>query len=532
MQQNAISLTPTTSGWGGPSGSEVRRKLSAQIDSVIQKGLPHRLRQSLVFEHGLPDEVAPAIADACLSIIWQRTGDRAPNQIWLNAPEGVGPGSRRYATRRLCRVLLTPVDEDDLYVWYESGLGAMQRSRLLRTLEQAERQGGQFQLRELAALHNLTVNATKERLRPMRESGVRLAYHGRSHAQRQRERIGRLWFAVEQYLEGVSPTELCAPCGLSSRRLGEVVAWWARACALRNQGIPVPEVAAKEGLSLVEVDEAAQLGSRFPKAWKEYASPSSLAGSGWPQRGHGMEGGPAALERALSEELYRRHGWSARRISALTNELRGVKDIYDVDREPDEILYEAASEGEPLGRPLRDCAVDTVRIRLATPAEGVGGNRPARITDVKRNKLRRYAKAAADQHAFLTNADLCYLLGVHTDVVSRLLREPEAQDIPTRQRAWERRVAWLARTVRVAEEALRGIAVQDTCDRSGLEKEETVNDLQLLVRVARDIEAGRASTEIMRDRDAPRWLIDRLTQHSSLSLLARLGRNGHSATLL
>lgn len=528
------ATVPDIGSWDGPlkNGSEVRRKLSAQIDSVVQKGLPYRLRRILVDEHRLPEEAIPWIADTCLKIIWQRAGSRAPNQVWLSAPAGNGPGSRRYATRQLQRVLLTPVDEDDLLIWYESGLGAMQRARLLRTLEQAERQGGQFQLRELAALHNLTVNATKERLRPLREAGVRLAYHGRSHAQRRKERIGRLWYAVESLLRGTPPAEICELAGLSSRRLPDVVVWWARTVAAVSTGQKPVDVARREGLALVEVEEAVRLGHEHATAVEHYKAELDRSPGAWPLRGHDIDGGPAAMERALSEHLHRGFGWSARRISVLTSQLYASADVYRVQRDDDEILYEAVADEEPLGRPLRDCTVETVRIRLATEEEGVGGDRPDRITDVKRTKLERYAQAAAGQNTFLTNADLCYLLGVHTDVVSRLLRESWAREVPTRQRAWERRVAWLTKRVEIAERMLRGVPVDKACSEVGVAAPEAMDEVGLLVRVARDIEAGRSSNEIVSERDAPRWLIDRLTQHPSLTLLARLHRNGRTPALL
>lgn len=537
MRRNAVQwegMNPDVGPWDGPlrNGADVRRKLSAQIDSVVQKGLPYRLRRILVDEHRLPEDAVPWIVDTCLRIIWQRAGNRAPNQVWLNAPAGVGPGSRRYATRQLQRVLVTPVDEDDLAIWYESGLGAMQRARLLRTLEQAERQGGQFQLRELAALHNLTVNATKERLRPLREAGVRLAYHGRSHSQRRKERIGRLWLAVERLLEGHAAADVCELCGLSSRRLPEVVAWWARTAAAVMQGQKPADVARREGLSLTEVEEAVRLGRGHAAAVEKYNAEFERPPSAWPLRAHDIDGGPAAMERTLSEHLHRGFGWSARRISVLTAQLYASADVYRVQRDDDEILYEAVADEEPLGRPLRDCAVETVKVRLATEEEGVGGDRPDRITDVKRTKLERYAQAAAQQNTFLTNADLCYLLGVHTDVVSRLLRESWAREVPTRQRAWERRVNWLSTRVEVAERMLRGVPVDRACSEVGVTPTEVVDEVGLLVRVARDIEAGRSSNEIVSERDAPRWLIDRLTQHPSLSLLARLHRNGRAVAML
>jgi hypothetical protein len=485
----------------------------------------------LTDEHHLDEEALLAVVDMCLQIVWQRAGDRAPNQMWLKAPSGLGPGSRRYATRELREVLITPVDEDDLFIWYESGLGAMQRARLLRTLEQAERQGGQFQLRELAALHNLTVNATKERLRPLREAGVRLPYHGRSHAQRKHERIGRLWFVVERLILDEDPKAIGSLCGISSRRLPEIVWWWARVCDRYEAGMPLRDLAAREGLSLVEVEEAVALDEAHPRARAAIAPKPYPFASAWPLRAHTLSGSASVVERNLSEFLLRQRGWSARRIQALVTQLRDVTELYQVEREPDEILYEAVAEEEPLGRPLRDCEVDTTRLRLATPEEGVGGERPARITDVKRTKLQRYTESAAEQSAFLTNADLCYLLGVHTDVVSRLLREPWAAEIPTRQKAWERRATWLAQLIEIGERALHGTPVEASCELAGLPYEESSRELALLVQIANDIESGRSLSDIQLEREAARWLVDRLTQHPSLSLIARLARNGRASSL-
>ena len=207
-------------------------------------------------------------------------------------------------------------------------------------------------------------------------------------------------------------------------------------------------------------------------------------------------------------------------MALLTQRLHTAAAAFPRTRAADEILYEAVSSDEPLGRSLRDCAVVSAKVVLASPAEGVGGTRPQRITDVKRTKLIRYLTAVEKQGALLTNADLCFLLGIHMDVIGRLLKEPACRTLPTRQREWERRAAWLDGIVAAGER------MTPPTDRrvvaSFAQSPQSTDDVTHVAEIPKLIVAGVSTADIQESTGAPRWLVDRLSQHPSVALLARL----------
>lgn len=507
--------------WDRREANGSRTKLCRQLESVIQKDFRFRVEERLREEHGLDGDDVPAIAATCAAIVWTRASSRAPNQLWTAAPGGEGPGSRRFARRTLRPVTLTAIDPDDLLIWYECGLPAMQRARLLRTLEEFHRQGAQIRLCVLATLFNLTVNAAKERLRPLREAGVRLPYHGRSHAQYASERIGRLWHAVEQVIKGVDSHEICDVCGLSSRGLSSTVRWWRRVVRRRRQGESVAAVAASEGLTTQEVQEAEALLEAHARADEQLVSQAEGLTTAWPLRHYAADGDAAQMERVLSDYLLRRHRWSARRLTRLFGELRESHAGLATERRDDELLFEAASHHAPLGRSLLNCEVEAVRLNFASTDFG-SENQPT-ITEVKRRKLRRFVRLARNQNALITNTDLCYLLGVHMDVVGRLLREEDAETLPTRQREWDRRNLWFDALMSLAEAAARGESLQIAARETPLSPNQAVEGVRQLVSLARRLEEREPMESILVASRAPQWLVERLASHPNLSRIAHMG---------
>ena len=102
-----------------------------------------------------------------------------------------------------------------------------------------------------------------------------------------------------------------------------------------------------------------------------------------------------------------------------------------VRRADQEVVYWAVAATEPAGKPLEACRLVPVKLTLFDPGD-VAGETPNRVSGMKFSKLVRYATQAKFQGGYLTYADLSYLLGVHTEAVSRLVRAHPKLVVPLR----------------------------------------------------------------------------------------------------
>ncbi len=126
---------------------------------------------------------------------------------------------------------------------------------------------------------------------------------------------------------------------------------------------------------------------------------------------------------------------SWRRTSVLRRRGRGQGQVLEeclqslaAARPPGSPVYWAGTANEPAGKPLGACRLVPVQIPywededLARTADNPELDR---VRDLKRARILRYSTAAKRQGAYLSYADLSYLMGIHTEAVRALIgRDP------------------------------------------------------------------------------------------------------------
>lgn len=99
--------------------------------------------------------------------------------------------------------MLTPFAVDNLETYREYGLKAMQNARLIRLIEEADRQGAVFDQPHLCLITNITAKSIRSRLASLLEKGGRLPLAGQEG--RHRGRILRSTYALKMALAGERP---------------------------------------------------------------------------------------------------------------------------------------------------------------------------------------------------------------------------------------------------------------------------------------------------------------------------------------
>jgi len=119
------------------------------------------------------------------------------------------------------------------------------------------------------------------------------------------------------------------------------------------------------------------------------------------------------------------------KVRALREYVDELKERLDAPREDNEVVYWAVASTEPAGKPLSACHLVPVKLGLTCPGDLVG-EPPNRVSGMKFAKILRYATQAKYQGGYLTYADLSYLLGIHTEAISRLAKANSKLVVPLR----------------------------------------------------------------------------------------------------
>ncbi|MGQ9533231.1 MAG: DUF1670 domain-containing protein [Desulfotomaculales bacterium] len=144
------------------------------------------------------------MAQKGLEFLHQAMG-RALNQILLPLVAAeYGNYRRSYAQLPKRAVVLTPFAPDDLDLYREYGLKAMQNARLLRLIEEAYPQGAVFDQPHLCLVTNITAKSIRSRLAPLLARGIRVPLAGQAERHR-RARMFRSTCALKMALAGERP---------------------------------------------------------------------------------------------------------------------------------------------------------------------------------------------------------------------------------------------------------------------------------------------------------------------------------------
>ena len=392
---------------------EYRQRLKYQVASARKKTLESLLAVRFVEELGMSETEARLLGYRTGRWIMGQPGVRGPNQILSDAVPGRDAFARKH--KALTKIRLTPYDIEDLDLELEFGLSTMQVGRVIRLIEEAYRQDALLCAKQLTVLCNITPTSLRSRLAGLRREGIFVPVAGLSKADRERGGELRSAWALVRYLDRQPLAEVRQTAALSRESFRHLLSRFSQvARTVLNGGFRQGD---PEEEAWAATMHAAPKNKLLPLL-EDPGAPPSLGD--WA---------------SFKEELLADFSLSpvkARALREIAEEMLGALS----DSRPDgEVVYWAVGSTEPAGKPLEACRLVPVNITLYDPDDVPPPEVDRdinRLSDIKFQKILRYTTQAKYAGGYLTYADLGYLLGIHPEAISRLVRSNPAVAVPLR----------------------------------------------------------------------------------------------------
>src|SRR5690554_3831104 len=119
---------------------EYRQKLKYQVSSAKMKTMNNQIRVELKDNLGLSEIESELLAGVIADYLAGQPEIRNPNQLIITGAQSRTSFSRRYVRQQGKRIKVTPFHSEDLELKLEFGISIMQLNRILRLIEEANRQ--------------------------------------------------------------------------------------------------------------------------------------------------------------------------------------------------------------------------------------------------------------------------------------------------------------------------------------------------------------------------------------------------------
>jgi len=388
---------------------EFRKGLKYRVASAKCKTLQSLLSVKFNRDLGMSETEARLLGERIGKWIFSRPDIRGPNQIIFEASKGKDSFARRYNTVK--EIKLSAYDTQDLDLELEFGLYTAQNGRLLRMVEEAYSQDSLLSAKQLSLLLTISPTALRKKLKSLRDIGLFVPVKGMGKKIREGKNLFRSTYALSKYLQEEPLADIRKKTALTKD-------------SFRNIYSSFVEVA--KGLSPAMDEEENQwldLAKTMPKArldeLKIHTSP--LRGSpGWDEFG---------------QMLTKDFNLSPIKLVAIKEEVDELISSLDKKRGRGDIIYWAVAASEPAGKPLSQARLITTSLTLYEPSDMPDRktNRDLnRVSGIKFKKAMRLATQAKAQGAYLSYADLSYLLGIHSEAISKLIKAKPGVVIPLR----------------------------------------------------------------------------------------------------
>lgn len=395
-----------------PRPKRHRSKLLGHVDAVRVKTPYQHLVHVARTRFGFPPAEAEEVAHKAEAVLAELVG-RADNQVLF-----AGQASHRKGDPAAVEVRLSPFAYEDLELLGEFGLAAMQLGRLARLVEEAEDQGALLSRDDLGLLCAITVRSIGVRLGALAEGGVRVAVAGVSR--RRRAGLRRQAEAMRRVLAGEAPAEVRRELAIAASSWARIRFDFARVASAGRRRRPAASGVSPALVADYQAVAAAAAGSEaLARLVAEFSHPGLRRRS---------SGDPVA---DFARELRSEHGLSPAAARALVGELRRLAEEARGERAAGAVVFWAVAATEPAGRALVECELVPVTLQLVDPEdEGVWGRHATR--GLKWARVLRLSGQAWSQGAYLSQADLAFLLGVDAGVIGRLAAAHPTVVVPTR----------------------------------------------------------------------------------------------------
>jgi len=395
---------------------EYRQKLKYQVSSAKMKTMNNQIRVELKDNLGLSEIESELLAGVIADYLAGQPEIRNPNQLIITGAQSRTSFSRRYVRQQGKRIKVTPFHSEDLELKLEFGISIMQLNRILRLIEEANRQDSLLASRQLSYLLNITPTSLRERLKKLKAIGLKVSTRGLSKRDRQQTGLFRSSWILKQYFSDVNMAKARKEVAVSKEYLRKLLLQFNTTVQKALNGQPVNTPEEKEWVTLINTLPGKELDSFI---------------SGFPQKE--TVDATSSLKKRLAEDF----GFSPVKIRATFEFLKELKDKLKNDRGDNQVIYWAAASYEPAGKPLKECQLVPVTISYINSEELPDReNNPDlnRLREIKFKRILRYSTEAKQAGGYLTFADLSYLMGINTESLRKLVNDNSKVVIPLRGR--------------------------------------------------------------------------------------------------
>ena len=392
---------------------EYRSRLKYQVSSAKAKTLQALLASQFRDSLGMSETESRLLSYAIADFILSQDTLRGPNQIICAASYGAGSFARRYNTSK--NIKLTIYDAVDLDIQLEFGLAAMQQARIMRLVEEAYNQDSLLSAKQLTVLVNITPTSLRERLKNLRQLGLWIPVKGLGKKEREAGRKFASTWAIEKYNQKMPPAEIRKTLSMSKDRFESIMLSFTHLSDSSKRDLFKPN---REELSqwlLVKNKQSKKTGNFFTVSLKQSKKETS-----WED---------------FSTYLVQDFSLSPIKLRAIKQITEEILSDVSAPRDNGDIIYWAVSASTPAGVPLSAAKLVPVKLTIYDEQDVSSLTTDKdinRLSGIKFKKIVRISTQAKVCGAYLTHADLSYLLGIHCSAISNILKANPSVAVPLR----------------------------------------------------------------------------------------------------
>ena len=392
---------------------QYRSRLKYQVSSAKAKTLQALLASQFRDSLGMSETESRLLSYCIADFILSQDTLRGPNQIICAASYGAGSFARRYNISK--NIKLTACDAEDLDIQLEFGLAAMQQARIMRLIEEAYNQDSLLSAKQLTILLNITPTSLRERLKNLRGLGLWAPVKGLGKKDRDSGAKFRSTWAIEKYNQKMPPAEIRKTLSMSKDRFESIMLSFTHLSDSSKRGLFKPN---REELSqwlLVKNKQSKKIDNFFTVSLKQSKKETS-----WED---------------FSTYLVQDFSLSPIKLRAIKQITEEILSDVSAPRDNGDIIYWAVSASTPAGVPLSAAKLVPVKLTIydkqdvscLTTDKDIN-----RLSGIKFKKIARISTQAKVPGAYLTHADLSYLLGIHCSAISNILKANPSVAVPLR----------------------------------------------------------------------------------------------------
>lgn len=377
---------------------EYRQRLKYQVNSVRKKTLKNRITSELKETLALSEVEAELLAGDIRDYLLENEKIWLPGQMLISGTETINSfyRGRHNPPEKLIRI--TPVHQEDLDLKAKEGIKVMKFNRILRVIEEAARQDSLLTRRQLTLLFNLTPTALRSRFKRISKQQIFAPTAGMSKKQRKKQTFYRSTILIKEYLESKGDLKKsCHKLFLPRMRAKRILK---NAASLQHSSCEHKSEEEKQWLNVL---------SNMPADSIEFLLAYHLP-----------EMDEVQNIRVRLKEDYSFSPVMIRAIMLFLQELKFKLNTTEEGR----MIYHAVSDEAKAGMPLDECELIPVEINfLLSEDETCSRSRDLnRLKEIKLEKIYRYAEEAAQQGAYLTYADLSFLMSINSESLRNFVK--------------------------------------------------------------------------------------------------------------